>query len=328
LNKTDLVSKAQLSKISEQVSILNPKAKILTSRGSNIDVAEVVNSGLYNEADFASLHDQEAEKITEDLKDCCKEAMSKGGMPCCRRARTRDSGKSKVVLGYTGVKLDESGKALSLRHASRFGITSFIYQARRPFHPERFDQEFVEKFFVFHRRKSDEEQEDDSSKLRKNRDQGKGRKQKREKEAQRDAAARKLQRESIKKGKQRTEKMGELLRSKGFLWLANRTDFMGVMSTANDVLTIDFPDRWMALQSKAWEGDEVVKAAMRKDFVEPWGDRRQDLVFIGRDLKHEIIQDMLDACLLTDEEFAMGPDGWKAVFGDVLLDTVSDSDEE
>merc|ERR1712192_163126 len=115
--------------------------------------------------------------------------MECGGLPCCRRARTRDSGKSKVVLGYTGPTLppvgtdfvnnsgfclpvpgpkhDKSGKALSLRHVSRFGITSFIYQARRPFHPERFDAEFVDKFFVYHAPDdSDEENENAAKKNR------------------------------------------------------------------------------------------------------------------------------------------------------------------
>lgn len=113
--------------------------------------------------------------------------------------------------------------------------------------------------------------------------------------------------------------MGEILRSKGFLWLANHHDLTGMMSHANAVLTIEFPARWAVLQPKAWMGAEESRAAARKDWVEPWGDRRQDLVFIGRGLKHRAIQELLDKCLLTNEEMAMGPDGWKATFGDGLL---------
>ena len=99
------------------------------------------------------------------------------------------------------------------------------------------------------------------------------------------------------------------------------------MSQASNVMCVDFPGKWVALQEKAWEGTEESKAAARKDWKEPWGDRRQDLVFIGKDLNDRAIQDLLDKCLLTDEEMAMGPDGWKATFGDVLLDAVDSSDE-
>ena len=43
-------------------------------------------------------------------------------------------------------------------------------------------------------------------------------------------------------------------------------------------------------------------------------------VFIGQNLKHEYIQLLLDDCLMTDDEFEMGLDAWKAIYGDVFLD--------
>merc|ERR1712178_196037 len=39
-------------------------------------------------------------------------------------------------------------------------------------------------------------------------------------------------------------------------------------------------------------------------------DRRQELVFIGCNLKHRQIQMELDECLLTDDEMEMGPSAW------------------
>ena len=35
------------------------------------------------------------------------------------------------------------------------------------------------------------------------------------------------------------------------------------------------------------------------------------MVFIGKDLKHEFIQDLLDQCLLSDEEMEMGARQWQ-----------------
>jgi len=49
------------------------------------------------------------------------------------------------------------------------------------------------------------------------------------------------------------------------------------------------------------------------DFQEPHGDRRQELVFIGIDMDQERITAALEACLVTDQEWAECaalPDPW------------------
>ena len=45
--------------------------------------------------------------------------------------------------------------------------------------------------------------------------------------------------------------------------------------------------------------------------VWPYGDRCQEVVFIGKDLNHSRIQKILDECLLTDKEMDMGPIAWQ-----------------
>jgi hypothetical protein len=52
------------------------------------------------------------------------------------------------------------------------------------------------------------------------------------------------------------------------------------------------------------------KPADAEGWQEPWGDRRQELVFIGQDLRKDQLLGALQACLLTDKEMAGGPEAW------------------
>jgi len=318
LNKTDLLSPAQLAKVVDQVSILNTRARVLTARNSKIDVMEVLNTNLYKADQFGTFHVEDDEPEDRYLASCCTDSISRGALPCCSLASNKriiDSGKSRLILALDRSKLNVSTK-LQPRHVDRFGITSFVYQARRPFHPERFDQDFVEKFFVFQPKL---EEEDVQNVKTKGRRVGRKSEEQRKAERQKVAAIRKQQKEAAAKERLRSETMGDLLRSKGFLWLASRHDMIGMMNTASSVTTIEFPSTWTVLRTESYEGTEEEKAALHKDWVAPWGDRRQDFVFIGKDLKHQAIQEILDSCLLTDAEMDLGIDGWKATMGDALL---------
>ena len=102
-----------------------------------------------------------------------------------------------------------------------------------------------------------------------------------------------------------------VLRAKGFAWLATRHDLAGEWSQAGRVLSFGAAGEWWAAQTAQERAShpEIV-AAVEESWEEPWGDRRQELVFIGDELDRDAIERRLDDCLLTDAEFALGVDGW------------------
>ena len=101
------------------------------------------------------------------------------------------------------------------------------------------------------------------------------------------------------KKKNRVENMGELLRSKGFVWVASSNKIMGGWQQAGNVIRMEGEGLWMCENPALWKGtgtEELVLKDMRKESGEDWpfGDRRQELVFIGIKLSIDAIQNTLD----------------------------------
>ena len=137
-----------------------------------------------------------------------------------------------------------------------YGISSFVYRARRPFHPAKFYQ-FLNT----------------------------------------------------------PVKTGKLIRSKGFFWLASRPEFAGQWSQAGGIGHHSMAGLfWKAVPKHRWPEDPDYLKSIEEIWVEPFGDMRQELVFIGQNLNQQEIIDALDACLLNDEELLAGKSSW------VLLD--------
>ena len=131
-----------------------------------------------------------------------------------------------------------------------YGIGSFVFRARRPFHPKRF-WDFIH-----------------------------------------------------------TECPG-ILRSKGYFWLASRNDMIGLWSQAGGSAEYRPVGFWWAASPKSkWPDDDDIWRNVMKDWQEPYGDRRQMLVYIGQDLDKDAMQEALRTCLLDDRELAMGPEKW------------------
>ncbi len=64
------------------------------------------------------------------------------------------------------------------------------------------------------------------------------------------------------------------------------------------------------------EGRRVAVIVIEKEWRSPYGDRRQELVFIGQDLPKGEMLAALKGCLLDDEEMAIDVDQWKTRFWD------------
>ncbi|WP_411381803.1 zinc metallochaperone GTPase ZigA [Pseudomonas sp. MPB26] len=105
---------------------------------------------------------------------------------------------------------------------------------------------------------------------------------------------------------------GKLLRSKGFFWLASKHQDAGSWSQAGGLMRHGFAGRWWRFVPKSqWPQDEESVAAIMGNWQLSTGDCRQELVFIGQNIDFTQMRAELDACLLNDEEMALGVEGWR-----------------
>jgi len=131
-----------------------------------------------------------------------------------------------------------------------YGIASFVYRARRPFHPQRLETLTDQSF-------------------------------------------------------------PNVLRAKGFLWLASRHDDLILFSIAGTTMTFEPQAQWLAVGPPDAEQDEETREYIGKVWEPEYGDRRQEIVFIGIEMDRKAMEAQLNAALLTDEEMAGGPEAWK-----------------
>jgi len=104
-----------------------------------------------------------------------------------------------------------------------------------------------------------------------------------------------------------------VLRAKGFFWLATRMETVGSLSQAGVMREHGPMGSWWATGVEAGEElDPEFRDEVEAVWCEPWGDRRQVMVFIGQELDHAGLIGVLEECLLTDEEMAGGPALWSA----------------
>lgn len=105
----------------------------------------------------------------------------------------------------------------------------------------------------------------------------------------------------------------QVLRSKGFFWLATRMAHVGLWSQAGGSANCEAAGAWFAASApENWPEDPEVRAEIDRLWQAPFGDRRQELVFIGRHLDSAALTRKLDACLLNEQEMVGGLERWSS----------------
>ncbi|MFZ4402881.1 MAG: zinc metallochaperone GTPase ZigA [Pseudobdellovibrionaceae bacterium] len=104
----------------------------------------------------------------------------------------------------------------------------------------------------------------------------------------------------------------KFLRVKGLFWVATRPDFTGLWGQAGQVVTLECAGKWLAASPQEnWPTDPEELALIEKDWTEEYGDRGQELVFIGQSLAKEEMIQKLQKCLVTEQEDKAGVPSWK-----------------
>ncbi|NRB50251.1 MAG: GTP-binding protein [Saprospiraceae bacterium] len=109
-----------------------------------------------------------------------------------------------------------------------------------------------------------------------------------------------------------------IIRSKGMFWLASRPEQALVWSQAGGSLRADSAGVWwssMPYQQRIQyavfvDNQAIIESGWDSDF----GDRKNEIVFIGQDMDESRIRKDLEACLATDEELSTGK--WKEGYED------------
>ncbi|MDX5359031.1 MAG: GTP-binding protein [Rhodobacterales bacterium] len=100
-----------------------------------------------------------------------------------------------------------------------------------------------------------------------------------------------------------------VIRAKGHFWLATRPNWVAEFSLAGAISSVTpLGGWWAAIPQHRWPQDPAMVDKMRAQWEDPWGDRRQELVFIGAGMDRAAITASLDACLVPANRFS--PEAW------------------
>ena len=216
-----------------------------------IDQVEFSDVILISKTDLVS--DTHVKKVTEVIRSLNRDAtiipIANGNIPL---ADILGTGKFNFEKAQQAPGWLKEMRGEHTPETEEYGISSFVYRARKPFHPQKF-HEFLHS---------------------------------------KDIA-------------------GKLLRSKGYFWLATRPQFAGSWQQAGGIARYGFAGLfWKAVPKENWPEDAEYLESIHKSWEEPFGDMRQELVFIGQGLDKDEIIKKLDQCLLSNDELLAGQHYW------------------
>ena len=92
-----------------------------------------------------------------------------------------------------------------------------------------------------------------------------------------------------------------VIRAKGHFWMASRPDWVAEFSLAGALSSVTPLGTWWAsIPEERWPDHQQAQDYLRAHWLEPFGDRRQELVFIGSGIDWPTLKSRLDACLVKD----------------------------
>ena len=90
-----------------------------------------------------------------------------------------------------------------------------------------------------------------------------------------------------------------VIRAKGHFWISTRPDWVAEFSLAGALSSVKPMGTWWASVAREnWPDHNGIDAYVQAHWQEPWGDRRQELVFIGSGIDWNALKAKLDACLV------------------------------
>ncbi|OAA66700.1 Cobalamin (vitamin B12) biosynthesis CobW-like protein [Niveomyces insectorum RCEF 264] len=300
LNKVDMVDADTRVRILQLIKRLNHRAKIIETNYGKIDVRQILNTGMFN----------------------------------LERAQT-GYGWLQDLHAMTIRQVNGKNVMTPKPETEEYDVQNFVYTRRRPFHPRRLYMLMYDKFILQLEHPDDEEEgdEDDDEDEDMSVDEDDGKDEKENADGDKDEDAEMNDAEDgdddeppvndappensvILANKRASPLFRRLFRSKGEFFLATRPQQAGEWSQAGAMLTMTGGRPWFCtLPAEEYiTGDAEVDRLVQYDLATggEWGDRRQEIVFIGESLDAAALGSALDACLLNDEEYAQ----WETLMRD------------
>lgn len=290
LNKKDLAGPEQLQVALSLAQSLNNKAKIVAVEYGKVQPSDILR-------DLAVPEISQADDKSKDKDESCHEHSSNEGSSCCDHSHdhSHDHGHdhghdhSHFHSNDHGHDHSHSESGEKSTHINKIGVTSFVYKADRPFNTKKL-LSLLDQWPV------PIKDELDLSLLR-----------------------------EVEEGDYQVQSQDQkdspflgVLRSKGFCWFAPtrwtgqnediwRHNTAMYWSHAGKQFGITKIGKWWGSISREemkerFAGDpEEYNRILKEDFVtEEFGDRRQEIVFIGIGMNEEAIRQSLDDCLVTE----------------------------